>query len=167
MANKFDIDQLRLQIEAIVREMPELQEDEQLRADMLDGLTEMPEVLEALFRVAAHSKMMVDALDGRIVELADRQSRFKQRIKTLRDLMLQVMQSADLKKVELPEATLSQRKSQPQIVGEPDVDTLPEKFVRVSIEPNRAAIREALLNGENVGDLYLSNAAPTLAINVK
>jgi hypothetical protein len=167
MPNAFDVDQLRLQIEALIRELPELQEDETVRADMLEGLTEMPEVLMALVRAEKRTKGWVKVLGGEIDDIKERRARYTARIEVLRGLMLQILQSADLKRVELPIATISQRNGQPQIVGEPDVDTLPPDLLNVTIEPNRTAIREALMNGQDLPGLFLTNSAPSLAINVK
>jgi hypothetical protein len=167
MANSFEVDQLRREIEALVRDNPELAEDEVLRADMLDGQTDFKGVLRALFEVSATSDAVADVLGKRILQLSARRTRFKQRVEAVRGLMLKVLQAADLKKVELPEATISQREGQPQIVGEPDVNTLPNDLVRTIVEPNRVKIREALLNGQDVPGLFLSNAPPSLTISVR
>ena len=167
MANKFDVTQLRLQIENLLRDYPDLAEDEMLRADMLDGETNIYGVLMSLFQATDNNKFMLDAITGRVQQLAGRKARFARRIEFLRGLMLQVLQTADLKKVELPEATLSQRATQPQIVGEPDVEQLPNDLLKITIEPDRTKIRAALLDHRELPGLSLSNAAPTLAINVK
>ena len=163
----FNVDQLRHEIEAFIREYPDLAEDEMLRADMLDGETDISAVLTALFQSVDNNRFMIDAVNGRMDQLAIRRNRFKQRIEFLRGLILKVLQSADLKKYELPEATLSQRVGQPKIVGEPDVNALPDDLLRVTVEPDRTKIREALLAGHELPGLALSNGPPTLAINVK
>jgi hypothetical protein len=167
MPSAFDVDQLRLSIEALLRDYPDLGEDEILRADMLDAETEIGSVLASLYAAVDEDWSDIDKLDRQIDERKARKARLARRVEFLRALMLKVLQSANLKKFRLPEATLSQRASQPQIVGEPDVDTLPPDLVRVTIEPNRAAIREALMNGQDVPGLFLSNAPPALSINVK
>jgi hypothetical protein len=167
MANQFDVDQVRLQIEALIRDNPILEDDERLRADMLEGATDMVEVLKRMAGAYVADRDMVLTLTTRINRATDRRARFVRRIEHLRDLMLSVMQSANLKKLALPEATLGQRKGQPGIVGEPDVDVLPAEFVRVKREADRIAIREAMLAGREVPGLSLSNAPPSLQITVK
>jgi hypothetical protein len=84
-------------------------------------------------------------------------------------MMLKIMQWADLKRIELPEVTLSQHMGQRKVLGEPDVDLLPDDFVRITITraPDKAKIKEALLRGEFVPEYSLSNAEPVLAVHPK
>jgi len=167
MANQFNVDQLRLDIENLIREFPEIAEDEMLRADMLDGETDITGVLSSLFNTADDTKGEIKKLSDQIEQRTQRRARLAKQVDFLRGLMLKVLQSADLKKFRLPEATLSQRNAQPQIVGEVDVNVLPDDLCRITVEPDRAKIREALMNGQDVPGVYLSNAPPTLSINTK
>jgi hypothetical protein len=163
----FNIDQLRHDIEALLREFPDLADDEILRADMLDGETDITTVLTELFRTVDDNKSMIEAMTSRLQELSARRARFGRRVEYLRELMLRVLQSANLKKLELPEATLSQRAVPPAVIGEVDVDALPDDLVRITREPNKTAIREALLAHREVPGLALSNSPPSLAVRVK
>jgi hypothetical protein len=162
-----NIDELRLQIEALLRDYPDLEEDEMLRRDMLDAETDISGVLTALLQASSNNKYMIDAINNRIDQLAARRARFKHRVEFLRNLILKVLQSADLKRFELPEATLSQRASQPQLIGEVDVTLLPDELCRVTREPDRVKIREALLKGDTVPGMFLSNAPPTLSVSTR
>lgn len=163
----FDINGLRNEIEALIRDNPELAEDEVLRADMLDAETDMYSVLTALFDASAETKTMMAAITDRLHNLSMRRARFSRRFDALRDLMLKVLQSADLNRIELADATLSQRTSPPQIVGHLDPDDLPEDLVKLVREPNRIAIREALLAHRAVPGVVLSNSPPTLMVRVR
>ena len=163
----FDVDQLRLAMDALLRDNPTLEDDEVLRADMLEGATNMIEVLERLAGAYAADRDRVLIQTMRINNATDRRARFVRRIEHLRGLMLSIMQAGDLKKLVLPMATLTQRKGQQGIVGEPDVDALPDEFVRTKREADRVAIREALLAGRKVPGLSLSNAPPSLQIKEK
>jgi hypothetical protein len=163
----FNIDQLRRDIEALIRDYPDLGEDEILRADMLDGETDMRSVLTMLFNTVDDNKTMIEAVTARLQQLSARRARFARRVEFLRELMLKILQAADLKKIELAEATLSQRAVPPQIVGEIDVEQLPDDLVRIKREPDRTAIREALLARREVPGLALSNSPPSLLVNAK
>jgi hypothetical protein len=162
-----NIDHLRLTIEGLIRDYPELAEDEILRLDMLEGTTDFKEILTELFRRADDGKMLADAVTLRIDELTERRARFVRRVEAMRELMLRALQSANLKRVELAEATISQRTPPPQIVGDPDANTLPDEFVRIRREPNRTAIREALMAGREVAGCFLSNSPPGLLVKSK
>lgn len=163
----FNVDQLRIQIEALIRDYPDIADDEVLRGDMLDAETDIKAVLTSLFNTADDTKMMIQAITLRLQELSERRARFARRVDFLRELMLKILQSADLKKIELPEATLSQRAGTPQIIGGIDADGLPDDLVRIKREPDLVKIRDALLARREVLGLFLSNSPPTLMVKVK
>src|SRR4051812_19010471 len=102
MASMFNIDELRTAIETLLRDYPDLAEDEMLRADMLDGETDIRTVMTALLQAVDNNKFMAGAISARIAELTARKARFARRIEFLRGLILKVLQSADLKRFELP-----------------------------------------------------------------
>ena len=162
-----NLDQLRFDIQNLLLQYPELAEDDVLREDTLDGVTDFREALSGIVRRIDNAMMLKSALNVRIDELKQRRERFDLRIDRLRELTLSVLQSANLKKLELPEVTLSQRAGLPQIVGEPDVDQLPDDLVRIRREANRTAIREALLAHRELPGLSLSNAPPSLVVKMK
>jgi hypothetical protein len=162
-----NIDQLRHDIEALIRNYPDLNEDEVLRHDMLDAETDMYSALTALVGASSAARANAEAITTRIDALGVRRARFRRRFDALRELMLKVLQSADLKKIELPDATLFQRAGEQQIVGEPDPATLPDDLCVIERKANRAAIKQALLEHREIPGLTLSNAAPSLTVRVK
>jgi hypothetical protein len=164
---KLDVRELQQQIANLFLEFPELKDDEVLRADMLEGQTEIKAMFTTILHSIDDAKAFSDGVDLRISQLAERKARFDMRVEFLRALILKVMRWADLRKVELAEATLSQRASQPKLIGDPDVALLPEELVKVTRAPDRTKIREALLRGDFVPECSLSNAEPTLAIHSK
>jgi hypothetical protein len=164
---KFNLEQLRLDLKNALLRYPDLADDEILRADTLEGATDIKEALTALVLAVSENRTMADALTTRLEELTDRRARFARRVELLREMILSVLQAANLKKLELPEATVSQRASPPQIIGEVSADALPDDLVRIKREPNKTAIREALLAHREVPGLYLSNSPPALTIKVK
>ena len=160
-------DQLKLDIKNALLRYPELIDDEELRADTLEGLTDLKEALTLLVRAEASAADKAEAVAARMLVLGSRKARLVHRSEGIRELILTILQTADLKKLELPEATLSQVKGQPQILGEINPDALPDDLVRIKREPNRTAIKEALLAHRELPGLSLSNAPPTLTIRVK
>jgi hypothetical protein len=163
----FNIDELRNSIESLLRDYPDLADDEILRADMLDGETNIKDVLTTLVQAVDDHKTLTEAITARTQQLAGRRARFARRAEFLRELILKILQAADLKKIELAEATLSQRAAPPQIVGEVNAELLPDSLCKITREPSRTKIREALLNGDIVPGVVLSNSPPTLTINTK
>jgi DNA repair exonuclease SbcCD ATPase subunit len=167
MAKMFNVDELRRRIEALIRDNEDLADDEVLKLDMLEGETDIYSVLTELFNASAETVTMMRAITERLQTLSERRARFGRRVDHLRDLMLMVLQSAELQKIELPDATLSQRAGTQKVIGEADVAALPDELCRVKREPDLVAIKARLLDHREVPGLSLSNAPPVLMVKVK
>jgi Siphovirus Gp157 len=164
---RHDADALRREIERLLRDYPELADDEVLRADMLDGSTEIGDILTSLVRTNQDALALKEGTKARLDELKARGDRFTKRTEFVRALIFKIMETARLKKLELPEATLSIRNNPQQIVGDPDAAALPDDLCRIKREPDKKKIRDALLAGQDVPGCTLSNAPPSLMIGVK
>jgi hypothetical protein len=161
------VDHLRLEIEAMLREYPELAEDDVARLDTLDGVTDVREMLERLARNLDDTKGLQEGVHIRIDELSARESRFMARCEILRCLMFKLMDGAQIKKIELAEATLSLRNSPPRLVGEADPQSLPDDLCKITRTVSRTKVREAIESGHRIEGFQLSNAQPSLVVKVK
>lgn len=165
-------DEVRKQIAATLLSCPELADDEQLRADTIEGATDAHEFLSMIARQLEETDILRDGLDARINELKDRAGRFDRRAEALRELALRILLSADLTKVELPTATLSTRRTPPKLLCDTwDEDSLLDKlvddFIKVTRSIDKAAIKKALEAGQHVPGFTLSNGGQTLNIRVR
>lgn len=158
---------IRQQIENLLIQCPELAEDEILRADMIEGQTDAFELLSAIVRKIGDARALTLGLKEYVDEINSRRDRIKRREESLRSLAFKVMGAADLQKAELPEATLSIRKGQPKLIGEPDPVSLPDILCKISREADRTKIKEALQLGAAIEGCELSNAEPSLSIRIK
>lgn len=165
--NEREADMLRAEIETLIRQYPEIAEDEVLRADMLDGETALSDVLTDLIRMGEDAKAMGAATKARQDDLKARAQRFDRRVEFTRALMLSILDAANLRKVELPEGTVFLRNNTPQLVGEPDADTLPDDLVKIERKPDRTKIKDALKAGRELPGLALSNSPPSVVVTVK
>jgi hypothetical protein len=161
------VNALRLQIEALLREYPELADDEFLRADMLEGETAINDVLTMLHRMIEDTKALREGTQPRIDDLMARARRFQKRIDFGRDLIAKILETANLRKLELPEVTFSLRKGSQHLVGDPDPVSLPDDLVKIVRISDRKKIREALEQGKTIEGCSLSNAPPSLTIRIK
>lgn len=164
---RIDPNIIRQQIANLLVSYPELAEDDVLRADMIEGETEAFEFLGMLERQRQEAAHMAGAIASNIAELGLRQERFERREKSMRALMFKVMEAGDIKKAELPVATLSIRNGQQKLVGDAEPESVAEEFRRLKIELDRNAIKEALKAGQTITGFELSNAEPTLSIRTK
>jgi hypothetical protein len=165
--NEKEADMLRIEIEALIRQHPEIAEDEVLRADTLDGETSISDVLTDLIRLGEDAKALRDASKSQQENLKARAQRFDRRVEFTRALMLAILDAAHLRKIELPEATIFLRNNAQQIVGDADPTTLPDDLVKIERKADRTAIKDALKAGRELPGLSLSNSPPSVVVTVK
>lgn len=158
---------IRRNIEGLKFTNPELLEDDKAWLATLESETDFNEILTTIVRRIEDTKALVIGTKDRLEELQARKERFEHRVYTLRELAFKIMQSANVAKVEMPEFTLSLRAGQPQLIGEPDPETIPVRFRKVVTTADKMAIKEALKAGEIVEGFTLSNSAPSLTIRIK
>jgi hypothetical protein len=164
MVNPFDIAHLRLQIEALLRQYPDLADDEVARFDTLDGATNLREVLSDLGHRHGLLKADISGLAEYIDDLKQIAARREQRLTFLRDLIFRLMESAQLRHIKLPFVTLSLRDGGPKLIGDADPETLPDDLCHIKRTPNRVAIKAAIEAGHTVEGFVLSNAPPSLYV---
>jgi hypothetical protein len=163
---RLDVKQVQDQITALLLAHPELVEDEVLRADSIEGQTGTFEFLSRIVRLIGSTQAIISGTADYIGELQERKARLERREQALRSLIFKVMNTAELKKAELPEATLSIRTGQPKvlIINEKEI---PDEFMRIKKEPDKTRIKVALSNNQNVPGAALSNVEPVMAILTK
>ena len=143
MSNKYDIDMLKRTIELLFERYPELREDEELKADMLEGATDFNETMDKLLRRTQDSIYLGKACQDAERDIHDRRKRFEKRVEFGRELMKRLMEAADVRKMEFPTATLSLINTARQVVILNE-DEIPDEFMRIKKEPNKVLLKEAM-----------------------
>lgn len=158
--------ELQQHIDALLREYPELLDDEELRLDSLVGETDLTNILALVVERILDAEAMEEAIKTRVASLNERKSRFQRQGAALRSLVLRIMERAELSRLPLTEATLSVRAGQ---IGVKilDDELVPESFMRIKKEPDKTAILDALKAGKIVSGASLSNGTPSLTIRTK
>ena len=163
---------LKLKNDEIVRHLdwlmaayPELADDEVLRLDMIEGETDFHEFLRILEHRRRDAAALGNAVLQIIKELKARHEHFERRDEAMRAMMLRLLQHAQVKKLELPEATLSIA-SAPARVLITNEDELPEDYWRIKREPDKERIKLALITAAVVPGAELSNSPDYLKIKV-
>lgn len=166
MNMRLEADQLRLAIDSLLSAYPDLAEDEQLRADMLEGETDLAKVLSKIVNMAAEAASMEMAIKMRIADLATRKDRYTQREEAFRSLIASIMDKASLSKFTLPEATLSvtYRKPTPYIVEE---TMLPEECFQLVRKPDMATIKSWVAAGNMPSGVVMSNGKSVLTVRTR
>ena len=155
------------QIENLKLVYPELLEDDEAWMATLESETSFEDLLTSIVRRIEDTKALVIGTKDRFEELKARKDRFERRVDSLRNLAFKLMETAQLAKMELPEATLSLRAGTPQLIGEADPTHMPDNFCKISRALDRTAIKDALKDGLTVPGFALSNSPPQLTIRIK
>lgn len=158
---------IRQSIENLKVLHPELLHDDEAWAMSLESETEIDGFLTNIIRRIEDTKALVVGMKDRFEELKARKERFETRIEALRELAFKMMHAAEIAKRELPEATLSLRAGQQQLVGDADPAALPDELCKISRDLDRTKIKEALKTGMEVPGFSLSSALPSLSIRIK
>jgi hypothetical protein len=158
------VDQARRDLTALLAENPELEEDDVLRLDMIEGTTSALELLDKLIAAELETRALEEGLAHIAKRLDERAMRFANRRSQIRKYMMQLMEAANLKKAERPAATVSIAAGRPRvIITEPE--WLGDHYMRIKKEPDKEAIAQDLKAGLTVKGATLSNAEPVLRIS--
>lgn len=163
---QLDAKTIAVQIDALLASFPDMADDDELRADMIDGETDFSTVMSRALNREREAKAMVEAIKARTEDLTERRRRFERRIEAMRSLMLNLMSAADQTSVVLPEATISMAKGR-ETVEVTDVNALPQGFYSLERKADKISILGALKNGETLPGAELRTGDATLTVRVK
>jgi hypothetical protein len=141
--------------------------DDETLADTLEGLTDLSDLLAEVIRSALDDEALLGALKTRMGEMRERAGRLASRAEKKRLLVTEAMAQADLKRLELPDFTLSLRSGTPSLVVR-DESLIPEPFWKSQAPKlDRQGLTQALKAGENIGGAILGNPQPCLSVRTK
>lgn len=152
------IDQLRADFVAI---------DDETLHDTMEGLSELPAMVEGLVRSSLDDEAMIVGLKSRLDAMSERLARIKERHEKKRALAAWAMGSAGIPKVEVPDFCVS------LCAGAQRLDVSdPGKITEVFLVPqppkiDRSAVAAALKRGETVEGAQLTTGNPFIAVRTK
>ena len=161
---------VRQQISNLLLELPELADDDVLRADMVEGSTDAHDFLRMLERRRREAERMTEGIDAEIkhtlTHLGERKARMCRREEAMRVMIFRVMEAADLRKVELPEATISVFNGKEKVVIN-DEASVPHEYCYVKYTPNKTKIKVLLKAGTTLNWAALVQGEPGVSIRTK
>jgi hypothetical protein len=163
---KVDIAEFKAHVASLLEQHPELVEDEDLRADMFEGETDLHSIVNRLVSIKLDADAMAAAVKARKQDIADRQSRFERKAEGAKTLLKDLLIAADLPKVTLPEATVSITKPRTK-VNILDVNDLPQGFYAVERKAKAAEIKTALEAGEKIPGAELTLGSEGIMVRTK
>jgi hypothetical protein len=144
-----------------------VEDDAEMIETAVEGETNLKEAISAAVDRIEECKAHALALESREKNLSDRRQRFLDQAERLKASILVAMGHAEMRKLELPQATLSIRalSAKAQITDE---SLIPSKFWKPQ-DPklDKKAVLDALKAKEAVPGAELSNGGETLSIGSK
>lgn len=161
-----DVKQLEREIASLLEAYPELADDEELRADVLEGETDLEHIASRIVRRRNLARANVTGIKDVIGDLKDRQDRFQRQEDAMKAILKRVLSLAGTDKLTLPEATISITKPR-ESVEVLDANALPQGFFATIRQPDKKAIGEALKAGETVPGAALTFGEAGVTIRTK
>lgn len=161
-----DIADFKAKVHELFAAYPELEDDETLRADMLEAETDLHQLVARLVKMKLDARELATGAKARKAEVAERQSRFERKEDGYTALLKGLMLAADLDKLTLPEATVSVTKAR-TIVEIEDEAALPQGFVEIRRVPKKSEIKAALEAGDAIPGARLGLSDEGLMVRTK
>jgi hypothetical protein len=158
------VEQARRVLTALLAANPELEEDDVLRLDMVEGETSAMELLDELIRAERDAVALMGAVAEEQRRLDQRLERFSVRRVAIRKYIMQLMEAANLKKAERPAATVSIAAGRPKVIIT-DETAIPPAYTRTKVEIDKESIAKTLKALGEVPGATLSNAEPYIRIS--
>jgi hypothetical protein len=161
----FETTKYQLLRQRLLSEYPET--DDETLEDTLEGITDLHEMIAAVIRSALVDEAFQTGLRTRLEEMRQRLVRLEERGAKKRQLALEAMCEAGLKKLEEPDFTATTRVALPPlvIVAEPEI---PEPYwLPQPPKLDRQALLADLKRGAVIDGAQLGNPKPCLAVRTK
>lgn len=139
-------------------------DDEQAAADAVEGETSFNEACASAVARLAELDTHDAALSAHIETLRARGHRFKKQADGIRAALAAALAQADIKKLELPAATLSRRPVAPSVIVTDEASIPSDFWKRGEPKLDRKALLAALKDKQDIPGATLSNGGETLAI---
>ena len=141
-------------------------DDETIR-DTLEGITTLSELIAEIIRSALIDEALQDGLRCRLQDMKERLGRLETRSVKKRELAVEAMEEAGLRKLEQPDFTASTRAGSPSLLVTAE-DQIPETYwVPQPPKLDRQALLGGLKRGEEIRGVQMSNSKPVLSVRTK
>ena len=142
-------------------------EDEENLADTLDGEVDLKENLAKILSSALDDESLANGAAMRAEEIKARITRFEYRAQKKRELVREVMEQADIRKIEAPDLTASMRKCPARLVITEEHAIPDQWWIHPKPKLDKKLIKEWLNKGQDIPGATLSNQPDILSVRTK
>lgn len=169
MTDKFifnDAQSVKAEIAKLISSYPELQDDDELKMDMIEGETDLLKLLVKALNARQEANMMAEAVGVREEAMKARRQRFERQADYYKRVLQMLVEATGQEKIQLPEATLSLMTPR-YSVNVTDINELPQGFFALERKADKVAIKGALMNGEKIPGAEIVQGDGGLMIRTK
>jgi hypothetical protein len=141
-------------------------DDETIR-DTLEGITTLNELLAETIRSALIDEALQSGLRSLLLDMKHRLARLEARAVRKRELALEVMSEAGIRRIEQPDFTASARSGSSSLLVVAESEIPAGYWVPQPPKLDRQALLVALKQGEEVNGAQLSNPKQVLSVRTK
>ena len=146
------------------RGLMELDVPEEALIDTLEAISaEFDDKAIAVGYVIKNLNSEADAIDAEIKRLSGRKSARMNRVKSLKTYLIGNMSVLDKKTIECDLFSISRQKGRMSVFIDSQ-DALPEEYLKVSVSPDKTAIKKAIDSGEEVKGAHLERGSDSLVM---
>jgi hypothetical protein len=141
--------------------------DDETLLDTLEGISDLPELIQGLIRSSLEDEVLISALKQRVEDMHARLSRLKDRFERKRELASWAMTNAEIMKMQTADFTLSLRQGPPRL-DVVDQEKVPAEYL-VPQPPrlNRSGLIGALKRGDVIPGAVLIEGQMHVAVRVR
>ncbi len=141
--------------------------DDDTLADTLEGISELPDMIEEIIRSSLDDEAMIAALKMRVEAMAARLARLKERHQKKRQLAAWSLGAAGLGRLKAPDFSVSLSEGALRLEISDETLLAPVYLVPQPPKPDRTAIAAALKQGEPVMGAHLVQGQPYITVSCK
>lgn len=141
--------------------------DDETLHDTIEGISNLPEAIAAVIRTYMDDLTLAAALGQRIADMQERLARFEARAETKRALVTQVMERAELKKLQEPDFTVSLRAVPPGLVVSDEAQIPADYWKPLPPKLDKKGLLASLNAGQAVPGAALGNGGTTIAVRTR
>lgn len=144
-------------------------EDLELLADMVEGETDLFEIVERVYNAIKEDEEIITGIKARQEQLTRRKNRYTMSMNRRKAMLLQAVSILD-QKIVLPSVTLSKRQGSLSLVITDEQEVPTQYFERPAPEINAKALKDALKalteGDEPIPGAHLERGADTLSMRI-
>ena len=141
--------------------------DDETLSDTLEGLSDLPQMIEEIIRSSLEDEAMIAGLKIRADAMAGRLSRLKDRQQKKRQLAAWALGSAGMAKLKSVDFTVSLSEGAVRLEISDESKLAPDYLIPQPPKPNRAGITEALKQGVAVEGASLIQGQPYITVSTR